>query len=213
MSRPEARRKARELLQVVGLEGVAKRKVGTYSGGMRRRIDMIAALMHSPPILFLDEPTTGLDPQSRLAIWEYLVQLNKEGVTIFLTTQMMEEADHLCQRIAIIDLGQIVAQGSPQLLKAELGGDVIHLTFGSGDGAANDARVAQAQALVQERSYVKTVTAVDGALAIQVDDGGAAIPDLIALLHQNQILVSNLSLSNPTLDDVFLRHTGQQIRS
>ena len=131
LSRAEARRRGEELLELVGLTAVAKRKVGTYSGGMRRRIDLVAALMHRPPMLFLDEPTTGLDPQSRLAIWEYLSRLNREGVTIFLTTQMMEEADRLCQRIAIIDRGQIVADGSPQTLKADVGGDVIHVTVDS----------------------------------------------------------------------------------
>ncbi len=120
LTRSQSKLRAAELLELVGLADVAKRKVGTYSGGMRRRIDMVAALMHSPPILFLDEPTTGLDPQSRLAIWEHLVELNNQGVTIFLTTQMMEEADRLCQRIAIIDRGNIVAEGSPQSLKSEI---------------------------------------------------------------------------------------------
>ena len=109
LSRRESRRRADEMLELVGLTSVAKRKVGTYSGGMRRRIDLVAALMHAPPLLFLDEPTVGLDPQSRLAMWEHLVQLNKQGVAILLTTQMMEEADRLCQSIAIIDHGQIVA--------------------------------------------------------------------------------------------------------
>ena len=114
LARSEAKQRARELLELVGLADVAKRKVGTYSSGMRRRIDMVAALMHRPEVLILDEPTTGLDPQSRLAIWEHLVELNRQGVTVFLSTQMMEEADRLCQRIAIIDRGSIVAGGSPQ---------------------------------------------------------------------------------------------------
>ena len=126
MSRRDSHRRAEELLELVGLTSVARRRVGTYSGGMRRRIDLAAALMHEPPLLFLDEPTTGLDPQSRIAIWEYLEQLNGQGVTIFLTTQMMEEADRLCQRIATIERGRIAAEGTPSSLKAGVGGDVGH---------------------------------------------------------------------------------------
>ena len=114
LSNGEAHERAGELLDLVGLASVAKRRVGTYSGGMRRRIDLIAAMMHRPKLLFLDEPTTGLDPQSRIAIWDHLKQLNEQGVTIFLTTQMMDEADRLCRRLAIIDKGKIVAEGSPQ---------------------------------------------------------------------------------------------------
>ena len=142
LTRLQAKGRARELLELVGLVDVAKRKVGTYSGGMRRRIDMVAALMHRPPILFLDEPTTGLDPQSRLAIWEHLVEL-KNQVTIFLTTQMMEEADRICQRIAIIDRGNIVAEGSPQSLKAEVGGDVVHVTFDTMNEAIDGSKMAK----------------------------------------------------------------------
>ena len=127
LSRREAGRRADEMLDLVGLGHVAGRRVGTYSGGMRRRIDLVGALMHRPRLLFLDEPTIGLDPQSRLAMWDHLTQLNKEGVSILLTTQMMEEADRLCQRIAIIDQGKIVAEGSPRALKGEVGGDVIRV--------------------------------------------------------------------------------------
>jgi daunorubicin resistance ABC transporter ATP-binding subunit len=213
LGRSEARRRAGELLELVGLADVAKRKVGTYSGGMRRRIDMVAALMHRPQLLFLDEPTTGLDPQSRLAIWEYLVQLNSEGVTIFLTTQMMEEADRLCRRIAIIDLGQIVTEGSPQALKAGIGGDVIRVTFDSMNTAADVSYVAKAEELVGRQTYVSKVTRTDSSLTIRVQNSGDAVPDLMKQFHLNQIDVSNLSISSPTLDDVFLKYTGRQIRS
>ena len=119
LPRREAERRAEELMELVGLTSAGDRKVGSYSGGMRRRIDLIGALMPSPPLLFLDEPTTGLDPQSPMAIWEQLTRLNRDGVTILLTTQMMDEADHLCQRVAIIDLGRIIAGGSPQELKSK----------------------------------------------------------------------------------------------
>ena len=213
LGRSDVRRRAGELLELVGLADVSKRKVGTYSGGMRRRIDLIAALMHRPQLLFLDEPTTGLDPQSRLAIWEHLVQLNSEGVTIFLTTQMMEEADRLCHRIAIIDLGQVVTEGSPQALKAAIGGDVIHVTFDSMNTVADVSCVAKAEELVGRQTYVSKVTRTDSSLTIHVQNGGDAVPELMKQFHLNQIDVSNLSISSPTLDDVFLKYTGHQIRS
>ena len=210
LSRKEARRRADELLDLVGLTAVAKRKVGTYSGGMRRRIDLIAAMIHNPPLLFLDEPTTGLDPQSRLAIWEHLKNLNEQGVTIFLTTQMMEEADRLCQRIAIIDQGNLVAEGTSAALKSEVGGDVVRIVL---DGKLEDGpKTQKAEALVKERSYVAGVNITDDSLTITVKDGSAAAPDLLRLLHENQMAVANLSVASPTLDDVFLKHTGRQIR-
>ena len=211
LPRREARRRAGELLDLVGLVPVAKRKVGTYSGGMRRHIDLVAALMHSPPLLFLDEPTSGLDPQSRLAIWDHLVHLNQQGVTIFLTTQMMEEADRLCQRIAIIDQGQIVAEGSPQVLKTEVGGDVVHITIDSTE--QERAQTEKARALAEERSYISTVNTIGNTLAMTVSDGSAAVPDLLRLLHENQVPGTNISVASPTLDDVFLKYTGRTIRS
>ena len=213
LSRRQARNRAEELLELVGLVPVAGRKVGTYSGGMRRRIDLVAALMHSPPLLFLDEPTTGLDPQSRLAIWDHLVQLNEQGVTIFLTTQMMEEADRLCERIAIIDMGQIVAEDSPKALKAAVGGDVVQVTIGSSSEELDGHRVDEAEALVRGLGYVETVNSAGDSLTIRVRDGSAAAPELLRLLHENQIGVANLSVASPTLDDVFLAHTGRTIRT
>ncbi len=147
LSNRESQDCAGELLELVGLASVAKRKVGTYSGGMRRRIDLVAAMMHKPNLLFLDEPTTGLDPQSRIAIWDHLKQLNEQGVTIFLTTQLMDEADRLCKRLAIIDKGTIVAEGSPHSLKATIGGDVVQLTIDSPDGEPPNGHVEKAENL------------------------------------------------------------------
>ncbi len=213
LSRRDAHHRAGELLELVGLTSVAGRRVGTYSGGMRRRIDLVAALMHSPPLLFLDEPTTGLDPQSRLAIWEYLARLNEQGVTIFLTTQMMEEADRLCQRIAIIDQGHIVAEGSPQALKADVGGDVIHVTIDSSGDEEERTQTEKAETLLKGLSYVEAVNTTGNGLNVTVRDGTAAGPDLLRLLHGNQVLVTNLSIASPTLDDVFLKYTGREIRS
>ena len=213
LSRRDARRRADEMLELVGLSSVAGRKVGTYSGGMRRRIDLVAALMHGPRLLFLDEPTSGLDPQSRLAIWEHLTQLNKEGVTILLTTQMMDEADRLCRRIAIIDRGEIVAEGSPRSLKTEVGGDVIRIAIDVAGEDKEGALVKKAEELVLGRSYVEAVNSEDASLAITVGDGGAVAPDLVRLLHENRVPVTNLSVAGPTLDDVFLKYTGRTIRS
>lgn len=208
LSRKEARRRAEDLLEVVGLTAVAQRKVGTYSGGMRRRIDLVAALMHQPDILFLDEPTTGLDPQSRLAIWEYLAQLNRDGVTIMLSTQVMEEADRLCHRLAIIDLGHIVAQGSPQDLKAQVGGDVVTLALdAAGDGAK------RAEGLFKARGDVTGVAVDDNRLTVMVPDGAASVPQLVRTLNEAGIAVTNLTVASPTLDDVFFKFTGHQIRT
>ena len=213
LSRREARSRADELLDLVGLTSVAGRRVGTYSGGMRRRIDLAGALMHSPRLLFLDEPTVGLDPQSRLAMWEHLENLNADGVTILLTTQMMEEADRLCRSIAIIDQGRFVAEGSPQSLKSEVGGDVVQVVLdGSGD-VPDEALNAKAEQLLTQPAYVDAVNRVDGAIAITVKDGSAAVPDLVRLLHDNQVPVANLSVASPSLDDVFLKYTGRTIRS
>jgi ABC-2 type transport system ATP-binding protein len=180
---------------------------------MRRRIDLAGALVHRPKVLFLDEPTTGLDPQSRLAIWDHLRELNRQSITIFLTTQMMEEADRLCERIAIIDQGKIVALGTPQALKAQVGGDVVSISLDSDGEDGLSGRQEAAIALVQQRSYVEEAFPVDGGISVGVQDGGGRVPDLLRLLSDNNVFVSNLSLSRPTLDDVFLKFTGRNIRS
>ena len=213
LPRREAGRRADEMLELVGLTAVAGRKVGTSSGGMRRRIDLVAALMHGPPLLFLDEPTAGLDPQSRLTIWDHLAKLNKQGVTILLTTQMMEEADRLCRSIAIIDHGQIVAEGSPRSLKAEVGGDVVQIALDSAGEDVDGALTRKAEELVRGRSYVDRLNSVGTGIAITVRDGSTAVPDLVRLLHENLIPIANLSVASPTLDDVFLKYTGRTIRS
>lgn len=211
-SRKEAQRRAEELLELVGLTSVAGRKVATYSGGMRRRLDLVAALIHGPTLLFLDEPTTGLDPQSRLAIWEHLEQLNKGGMTIFLTTQAMEEAERLCRRIAIIDQGKIVAEGSPRALKEEVGGDVITISVDSVAEEQGQPLLMKAESLIRERPYVRSVGTAPNIVTIHVAKGGAVAPDLVRLLHDNGIPVTNLSVASPTLDDVFLKYTGHKIR-
>ena len=213
MSSKEARRRADELLELVDFTSIAQRKVGTYSGGMRRRIDLAGALVHNPRVLFLDEPTTGLDPQSRLAVWDHLKELNRQGVTMFLTTQMLEEADQLCERIAIIDQGRIVAEGTPDGLKGQVGQDMVTISIDSGDGEEHQEQQEKARALIGKSNYAEEVTLVEEGLSVCVKDGSAALPDLMRLLGENGITVTNLTLSRPTLDDVFIKYTGRNIRA
>jgi len=221
LSRKEAAKRADELLELVSLTDVAKRKVGTYSGGMRRRIDLAGALVHRPQILFLDEPTTGLDPQSRLAIWDHLNELHRQGITILLTTQMMDEADQLCERLAIIDHGEIVAEGTPTSLKNEMGGDLVRISIGrdgggndgGSDGVGNQELYERALALVSSQSYVTGSAVGDDGLVVNVKDGDASAPNLLKLMVENNIEIARLAVSKPTLDDVFLKHTGRTIRA
>ena len=209
LGRREAKKRAEELLELVSLTDVAKRKVGTYSGGMRRRIDLAGALVHRPEILFLDEPTTGLDPQSRLAIWDHLNELHSQGTTILLTTQMMEEADHLCERLAIIDNGLIVAEGTPKSLKDDMGDDLVRISVGSAPQEVYE----KALSLIAGQSYVTGSSVDEDGLVVNVRDADASAPRLLKLLIENDIEIGRLAVSRPTLDDVFLQHTGRNIRS
>ena len=191
----KARRRADELLELVGLVKVADQRIGTYSGGMRRRIDIVGALMHDPDILFLDEPTVGLDPQSRIAMWEHLDGLNTKGVTILLTTQVMEEADRLCRDIAIIDHGKIVASGSPESLKAGVGGDVVQIVLSGGTDGLDDAlngeaeRGSSASGDMSKRSMQSTVASRSLSRT-----RARAVPDLVSLLHAERVPVGSLSV-------------------
>ncbi len=204
---PTRRRRITELLDLVDLARDADRRAGSYSGGMRKRLDLATGLIHQPRILFLDEPTTGLDPQNRAGLWGYLERLNRqEGMTILLTTHYLEEADRLAGRIAIIDHGEIVAAGSPQALKAELGGDVITLRFDS------DAGQERARGLLSRHPDVRSLSAQDGGLQLVVAEGGRTLPRLLSALDDQGITVADQSLTRPTLDDVFLRHTGSRMR-
>ena len=200
-----------ELLKLVQLEDVAKKPAGRYSGGMRKRLDLASALIHKPKLLFLDEPTTGLDAQSRAAIWDYLEKLNKEeGITIFLTTQYLEEADRLCRELSIIDHGKLIASGSPSELKAALGGDMITLTLKDGTDAALRSKTKEILKTIQE---VTNVMDSDGGVVAYAKNAGEIIADVVTSLDRNNIRPAFLSISSPTLDDVFLRQTGRRIRS
>jgi ABC-2 type transport system ATP-binding protein len=199
---PKAR--SEELLRLVGLLDAANRLVDTYSGGMKRRLDLATALVHEPDVLFLDEPTTGLDPASRVTVWQEVRRINAVGTTVFLTTQYLEEADQLCDRVAIIDDGKIVAEGTPAKLKAELGSDVLTLGLDPSEHG-------KAQAALVPLAGLDHVTDAAEGLAVYVDDGAVAVAELVSLLGRVGIRPRTVSLSRPTLDDVFLASTGRRI--
>jgi ABC-2 type transport system ATP-binding protein len=202
-SRRQAQARAHELLDLVKLSDYTVRRVGKYSGGMRRRLDLALALVHEPAVLFLDEPTTGLDPASRRDIWTEVRRLNKQlGITIFLTTQYLEEADELADRVAIIDRGQIVAQGKPDELKAALGAESINVTFRD-EIAASSA----AQELRDMTDHIQTDHKV---LRLYLTGAAAAVPAVINRLSTLGLEPTSLTLTQPTLDDVFLQVTGQR---
>ena len=199
----EARSRSERLLETVGLSGAADRRVATYSGGMRRRLDLALALMHEPIVLFLDEPTTGLDPNSRLALWDELRTLNREfGTTVFLTTQYMEEADRLTGRIAIIDFGKIVADGTPAELKAKVGEPTLTVEV---PPEADQSGVEEAL-----RTY-GTPTRDGDRYSVRLPGGAAQMGVVARALEDAGIAVEELELHNPTLDDVFHEATGRRL--
>ena len=202
LPRAEGHRRATELIARVGLTQAADRRVGTYSGGMRRRIDLASALVHEPRVLFLDEPTTGLDPVSRKAIWEEVEGLNREGTTVFLTTQYLEEADNLADRVGIISAGKLVAEGTPASLKSEVG--VPHLEVVLADGSAERAEEVLAR-------FGKSLPARDGTAMVELEGGAAGIAPVVRALDEAGLLVERLDLVEPSLDDVFVEKTGQHL--
>jgi ABC-2 type transport system ATP-binding protein len=200
----DAKARAQELLELLGLTDAADRRTKTYSGGMKRRLDLASALVHSPDVLFLDEPTTGLDPASRRTVWAEVRRINDSGTTVFLTTQYLEEADELCDRLAIIDAGEIVAEGTPEELKARMGHDVVTLALGGADAAATEAALADLQGL-------ERVVPEHDALALYVADGAGSIAEIVRRLEGAGIRVGAITVSRPSLDDVFLHATGRRL--
>jgi ABC-2 type transport system ATP-binding protein len=192
------------LLGRVGLTQAADRRVGTYSGGMRRRLDLAAALVHEPSVLFLDEPTTGLDPVSRQAIWEEVEKLNAEGTTVFLTTQYLEEADKLADRVGIISAGRLVAEGTPEALKAEVGRP--HLELSLVDQAGSESRCEQVLA-----RFGRPLPAKDGKLLVELEHGTSEVGPIVVALDEAGLAVESLDLVQPTLDDVFVEKTGEHL--
>lgn len=202
LSRSDAKKRANELMEQFDLTEAAGRAAKTYSGGMRRRLDLAASLIATPPVIFLDEPTTGLDPRSRLAMWDIIKQLVKEGATILLTTQYLDEADQLADKIVVIDDGKVIAEGTADELKNKVGKERIELSF------KNDADFQSAKDIVKG----KTVQAhpEDRSLSIANDGGVSALKNMLEKLEIAKVKVEGLSLHKPTLDDVFLNLTGHE---
>jgi ABC-2 type transport system ATP-binding protein len=199
-----ARRRAREVLEHLDLAEAADRPTRTWSGGMRRRLDVGMGIVHRPELLFLDEPTTGLDPQARAGLWQEIRALRRSGTTVFLTTHYLDEADALCDGLAIIDHGRIVAEGTPEALKRQIAGDVV--TIGVPD------RTDAVLALVERQPFVREASRDERLVRAYVDQGESALPALLRLLDGEGLAPETLSLARPSLDDVFLRQTGRSLR-
>ena len=199
LSKSKSKDRTEEMLNLVGLTEAADRRVKTYSGGMKRRLDLGLSLVHKPEVLFLDEPTTGLDPGSRRVLWDEIKKLRDEGVTIILTTQYLEEADELANRISIIDEGRVVAEGTPDELKSSIGGDVITLTFRSDDDA------------IKAQTIIENSDIEDNQIRVTVENGAEKIPNLLNQLVSKDINVQSVSANKPSLDDVFLKVTGYRL--
>ena len=211
--RAELRTRVDELLELMGLSNVATKLAGTYSGGMRRRLDLASALVHRPDVLFLDEPTEGLDPQSRSALWDELLRINREGTTMLLTTHYMEEADRLCGRLAIIDEGRIAVSGEPAALKHGLGDDAIRLQLAPTPGGLTAAQDAVARRL-DGFAPVHRLERTDDGVRLAVADASAVVPELMRRLEgaEDGARVVGFAMERASLDDVFLRYTGRHIR-
>jgi ABC-2 type transport system ATP-binding protein len=204
-SKADAERRTVAALAAFDLTEYADRTCRTYSGGQRRRVDIALGVIHEPKVLFLDEPTAGLDPQSRAHMWDEIARLRGEGMTIFLTTHYLDEADALCDRIAIIDFGTIVAEGTSASLKREIAGDVV--TVGVADNAAKAAELLAGQPYLHN-----TDVRDDGSLRLYVDAGETAMPQIMRTLDAAGIDLTTIELHRPTLDDVFLTKTGRSLR-
>ena len=199
-----SKKRALELLDLVQLTDFKDKKVETYSGGMRRRLELACGLINRPRVLFLDEPTLGLDVQTRAKIWEYIKLLKKEyGMTLFMTTHYLEEADALCDRVAIIDHGKILVVGSPEELKSSLGGDIITLSVNEDKNISG---------LIEKIENVREVKHVKNGYRIKVKDGELTAPLIIEALRSEGIKVTRLSLSKPSLNEVYLEYTGKSMR-
>jgi ABC-2 type transport system ATP-binding protein len=198
----EADRRGDALLTRVGLAHAADRRVGTYSGGMRRRLDLATALVHDPKVLFLDEPTTGLDPVSRIAIWDEVRRLNEEGTTVFLTTQYLEEADQLADRVGIIDDGKMAAEGTPAVLKAQIGRSHLEVVIAEGGSAEAEAIMAR---------FGESMPSKNGVLMVGLQHGASDVAPIVRALDDAGLCVESLNLVQPTLDDVFVEKTGRHL--
>lgn len=207
LGRSQARERADRLIEALDLEPFADRPAKTYSGGQRKRLDVALGFVHEPLLLFLDEPTAGLDPQSRARLWDEVRGLREEGTTVFLTTHYLEEADALCDRLAIIDHGRIIAQGTPDELKRRISGDVITLGLDPQNGD-----LVHARELLETQPLVRELGTEGESLRLYVERGEEALPIILRALDRAGIDMRTVALSRPTLDDVFLRQTGRSLR-
>ncbi len=204
IGKAEARRRAERALAAFQLTEYADRKCKTYSGGQRRRVDIALGIIHDPQIVFLDEPTTGLDPQSRAHMWDEIRRLRDEGMTVFLTTHYLDEADALCDRIGIIDHGEIVTEGTPAELKREISGEVVTVEL--------DGDVAAAAEVLDTEPYVRKLEKLDGTLRLFVEHGATAVPQVMRRLDSARLPLRSVEVHRPSLDDVFLAKTGRSLR-
>ena len=201
----QRRVKISELLALVELEDAADRRVSTYSGGMKRRLELARGLMTSPEVLFLDEPTTGLDPQNRANIWDYIRNLKEQsGLTLLLTTHYMDEAEALADRVSIIDHGRVVVEGTPREMVEHMGADRIQIS-GQGDSGKFINKV-------QGLSFVQSVTTTDGLIQVGVDSGNQRLAEVVGLAIDSGFTIEDISVAKPSLGDVFLKYTGRQLR-
>ena len=208
------KQRVKDLFEMVQLTEYADKLASTYSGGMRKRLDLAMGLIHQPRLIFLDEPTTGLDPQTRNHIWSYIHSLSRQmGITIFLTTHYMEEADQLADRIAIIDHGKIITIGTPDELKQSIGGDVVTLSSRFSADEERETFVKRTQSLLSSKPFVLEMQPIEEGLAVYVDNGESAAPAILSLLAGEGVEVQTLSVSRPSLDDVFLKYTGRTMRA
>ncbi|MEU7608614.1 ATP-binding cassette domain-containing protein [Micromonospora sp. NPDC049204] len=206
IGKADAQRRAVRALEAFQLTEYADRKCKTYSGGQRRRVEIALGIIHEPKIVFLDEPTTGLDPQSRAHMWDEIRRLRRDGMTVFITTHYLDEADALCDRIAIMDNGEVVAEGTPAELKREISGDVVLVGL---DLAATP----QAAQVLDAEPYVNKLETIDeGGLRLYVDEGAVAIPQVLRRLDHAGLDLRSIELHRPSLDDVFLTKTGRSLR-
>lgn len=207
MSLKAAKQRAQELTVALQLEEFAQRKIKTYSGGQKRRLNVATGIMHRPDVLFLDEPTTGLDPQNRSNLWDQVRLLRDAGTTIFLTTHYLEEADALSDRLAIMDNGSIVAEGTPRELKARIAGDAIIVK-----PVASARTLESVQSLLATLAFVRESCIEGETIRSYVDDGARALPKMLAMLESEHVDIESVLLAQPSLDDVFLKQTGKSLR-
>jgi len=206
IAKAKASQKATELVARFQMSDFAGREARTYSGGQKRRLELALGIVHQPTLVFLDEPTTGLDPQSRAYFWEEIKRLKTEGMTVFLTTHYLEEADHLCDRVAIIDHGTIVALDTPTQLKREIGAESISVDF------ATDVDTERANAVLGSMPVIQKMYRQENKLFLFVQDGGSMMAEVLRIIDKENIPIQSIGLSRPSLDDVFLQKTGRSLR-